>query len=291
MHNPGNIDKNYPYPVLGNINDFEVSNLFELSIRYGARNNQYEFLCNLKFDSFRTDLENLVNQKKIKYMIQVFNARTWYRQYFVGYEKEIRFNIPQNEIRGMCFFTGYIISVEEIDGYSPIGQNTEFYGKSVFDISPGSQLGISNTIKKYFDPNFANQDLKNAQHIIQFVPDENIKRIFQVKEWGMNQLNVGIPKKLYEQFHNLSSGENQYFGHLSFYLPVLTEAIWRVESDDDVNNQFSEYRWYHVIEQLIEEMDLNVNMDPHVKGQELMKGPLKPYIRRLDTLMEAYISG
>ena len=66
MHNLGNIDKNYPYPVIGNVNDFEVSNLFELSIRYGAGNNQYEFLCSLKFDPFRTDLEDLIKQKKIK---------------------------------------------------------------------------------------------------------------------------------------------------------------------------------------------------------------------------------
>ena len=78
---------------------------------------------------------------------------------------------------------------------------------------------------------------------------------------------------------------------MSFYLPILTEAISRVESDDDVNNQLKDYKWYHVIEQLIEEMNLNENMDPHVKAQELMKGPLKPYIKRLDVLMEVYIGG
>ena len=291
MHNLGNIDKNYPYPVIGNVNDFEVSNLFELSIRYGAGNNQYEFLCSLKFDPFRTDLEELIKQKKIKYMIQVFNAQSWYREYFEGYEKEIRFNIPQNEICGMCIFTGYIIAVEEIDNYSPIGQNEEFYGKSAFGILPGSQLGVSNSIKKLFEPNFSNQDLANAKHIIQFVPDENIKTYFQVKEWGNHQLNVGIPKKMYAQWNNLSTGENQYLSYLSFYLPILTEAISRVESDDDVNNQLKDYKWYYVIEQLIEEMNLNENMDPHVKAQELMKGPLKPYIKRLDVLMEVYIGG
>ena len=77
---------------------------------------------------------------------------------------------------------------------------------------------------------------------------------------------------------------------MAFYLPVLTEVIWRVESDDE-NNQFSDLKWYLVIEQLIEQEDLEESLDPHVKAQKLMKGPLKPYIKRLDHLMEAYITG
>jgi hypothetical protein len=289
MHNPGNVDKNYPYPVLGNINDFEVSNLFELSIRYGARNNEYEFLCNLKFDSFRTDIEKLIEEKKVKYTIQVFNAQSWYRQYFESYEKEIRFNIAQNELRGMCYFTGNIISIEEINNYLPIGQNEKFYTKSSFDIFPGSVLGISNTIKKRFEPNFSNQDLINAKHIITFVKDEDIKTYFKVKEWNRDQIRVAIPKKIWDQWNNLAHGENRSLSHMSFYLPVLTEIIWRVESDDELNNQFKDRKWYHVVEQLIEDADLDENMDPHVKAQELMKGPLKPYIKRLDDLMQIYI--
>ena len=113
MLNPGNVDKNYPYPVLGNVNDFEVSNLFELSIRYGAQKNHYEFLCNLKFDSFRTDIEKLIEQKKVKYSILVINAQSWYRQYFESYEKEIRFNIKQDELRGMCYITGILFLLKK----------------------------------------------------------------------------------------------------------------------------------------------------------------------------------
>ena len=68
-----------------------------------------------------------------------------------------------------------IISTEKINNYSPIGQNQKFYAKSSFDIIPGSILGIRNTMKKLFEPNFSNQDLKNAKHIITFVEDEDIK--------------------------------------------------------------------------------------------------------------------
>ena len=43
----GNINENYPYPVLGNLDDFDGSNNFSLRIRYGARSGQFEFICNI----------------------------------------------------------------------------------------------------------------------------------------------------------------------------------------------------------------------------------------------------
>jgi hypothetical protein len=290
MLNSGNVNKNFPYPVLGNINDFDGDNLFALTIRYGAQGSQYEFSCNLRYDAYRDDYENFIKEKKVKYVIQVFNTETFYRQYFEGFEKEIHFNIPQNLIRGTVLFTAFMVATEEIVGFSPIGQSEEFYGDEKFDFLPGSQLAISNTIKHTFDPNFNDQNESNAKHIITFVPDKNILTHFEVLEWGQHQLQVGIPKKLHEEFSKSADGDNKYFHHMAFYLPVLTEIIWRVESDDE-NNQFSDLKWYRVIEQLIEKEDLDKNLDPHVKAQKLMKGPLKPYIKRLDHLMKAYIEG
>ena len=290
MHNPGNINKNFPYPVLGNINDFDGSNLFVLTARYGAKNRQYEFTCNLKYDAFRDDYEDFVKEKKMKYVIQAFNAQTFYREYFEGYVKEIRFDIPQNRLRGMVLFTGFITAAEDIFEFSPINQNEEFYGKSKFDILKGGILAVSNTLKHHIDPNFNKQDNTNGKHIITFVEDENIKTHFRVKAWADDQLKVGIPKKLYQEWSNHTEGDNRYFHHCALYLPVLTEAIWRVESDDE-NKQFADLKWYHVIEQLIEKMDFDPNLDPHIKAQKLMMGPFKPYVKQLDLLMETFISG
>jgi len=290
MLRSGNINKNFPYPVLGNVNDFDGDNLFALTIRYGAQGNQYELLCNLKYDAYRDDYEQYVKDRKLKYVIQVFNPQTFYREYFEGFEKELHFNIPQSLIRGMVHFTGYMVASEEIIAFSPYGKSEKFYGDAKFDILPGSQIAISNTVKHPFDPNFNDLNQSNAKHIITFVEDDNISTHFQVHEWGQHQLKVGIPKNLHKEFSNLSSGDNKYFAHMGFYLPVLTEAIWRVESDDE-NNEFSDLKWYHVIEQLIEDMDLDESLNPHVKAQKLMKGPLKPYIKRLDHLMETFITG
>ena len=46
-----------------------------------------------------------------------------------------------------------------------------------------------------------------------------------------------------------------------------------------------------ILAQLIEDMDLDESLNPHVKAQKLMKGPLKPYIKRLDHLVETFITG
>ena len=103
MLSTGNVNKNYPYPVLGNLNDFSSSNNFTLRVRYGARNGQYEFTCNIEFDSFRTDYEELIKDRKIKFCVVVFNAQTFCRKYFSGYEKQIRFDVPQGSLRGKAY--------------------------------------------------------------------------------------------------------------------------------------------------------------------------------------------
>lgn len=291
MHNTGNINQNFPYPVLGNFNDFDGDNSFIMTMRYGAKKGVYEFTCNLKYEAFRSDYENLIAEKKAKYVIQVFNQQTFYRDYYENTEKEIRFNIPQKQLRGMVKFTGFIVAVEDIKAFSPIGQNENYFGNSMFDIYSGGILAISNKIKLIIDPNFAKQGISNAKHIITFVSDNTLKTHFEVKEWAENQLKVRIPKKLYLEWTQQVSGENKYIQHCAVYLPVLTEAIWRVESDDEVNNQFEDLKWYHVISQLIEKEDLHETLHPHIKAQKLMDGPFKPYVKRLDLLMEAFISG
>ncbi len=67
MLNVGNINKNYPHPVLGNLDDFESSNSFTLRVMYGARNGQFEFTCNIAFDKFRVDYDELINERKIQF--------------------------------------------------------------------------------------------------------------------------------------------------------------------------------------------------------------------------------
>ena len=77
MPSLGNVNKNYPYPVLGNLDDFDSSNNFTLRVRYGARNGQFEFTCNLEFDSFRTDYDELIKDRKIHFCVLIFNAQTF----------------------------------------------------------------------------------------------------------------------------------------------------------------------------------------------------------------------
>ena len=291
MHNPGNIDKNYPYPVIGNRDDFEYNNLFSLTMRYGARNGFYEFTGNLKFDSYHNDYENYVKEKKMQYVVLVHNAETFYREYHQGFEKEVRFNIPQENLRGTVRFTAFISVLKEVIDFSPINQNEEFYGNTKFDLLPGSIAGVSNTLKLHIDPNFKKQDKTNAKHIITFIPDPDNKTIFQVKNWASHQLQVGIPEKLYNTWANLNTDDNKYLYHCSIYLPVLTEVVWRVQSDDEENNQLNDYKWYIVIQQLIEKHNYPEELDAHIIAQKLMNGPFKPYLMRLDHLMETFISG
>jgi len=288
MLNKGNVDNNYPYAVLGNYNDFEGSNNFLLRIRYGARSGYFEFTCNITVDRYNTDYEDLVKNNKAKYCILLHSPQTFLRKYYSSSEKVVQFSIDQKHLRGKLYLTAFIIANEEITNFSPIGQNKSFFGDSGFDIPIGGLLAISNTINTYIDPTFKKQNKEDAKHIIKFVKSKNVKSTFEVRDWGADQLIVEMPEKLYETWSNAINDHMKYMHHCAIYLPILTDAITKIEfdSEDDSYNSLNDLKWYYVISNLINKAEFPDNMDPFVKAQKLMNGPFKPFVKELDYFME-----
>ena len=288
MPSIGNINKNYPHPVLGNLNDFESSNNFSLRVRYGARNGQFEFTCNITFDTFRTDYENLIQDRKIKFCVLVHNSQTFFRQYYTGFEKEIRFDIPQDTIRGKLNLIAYMSSSESIKNFSPVGQNEIFYGESTYDIDEGSIIAVSNTITTFIEPYFKKQNKDDAKHIIKFVKSKTLINTFEVRNWGEDQLIVEMPKTLYELWSTQITEQVKYIHHCAIYLPILTDAITKIEYEDG-KEQYGDLKWFFIIDKLIKDAELPDDMDASTKAQKLMQGPFKPFVKEIESIMETLI--
>ena len=288
MPSLGNVNKNYPYPVLGNLDDFDSSNNFTLRVRYGARNGQFEFTCNLEFDSFRTDYDELIKDRKIHFCVLIFNAQTFFRSYFSGFEKQIRFNVPQGSLRGKVNITAFMSANESIEKFSPSGQNKDFYGENSFDIDEGSILAVSNTIGAFIEPHFKKQNKDNAKHIITFARSKELTNTFEVRNWGEDQLIVEMPKSLFDIWSSLVNEQVKYIHHCAIYLPILTDAITKIELEDG-KEQFGDLKWYFVIDKLIKEAGYPDDMDASTKAQKLMKGPFKPFVKEIDGIMDTLI--
>ena len=278
-----NIDKSFPYPVLGNSNDFESNTSFVLRARYGSKNRFYEFLTSISFDNFRNDFDKLISDGKVQISILVFNPQTFFRKFYTNFKKDMMISIPIDEIRGKTYLTAYLTPLKDLTQFDPEGKNTSFYGDSTFDVNASGILAVSNTLSLFLEPKFKKQNKENAKHIIAFRPSKSVKTSFEISNWDNDQLTVDIPEKIYTNWQNHAN--NKDFLHIqkcSIYLPVVMEAISKMEQDDDEG--YEEKKWYHVIEDLISNSELHEADDLSKKAQVIMNGPLRNYVKELDKI-------
>lgn len=289
MDKSANIHSNYPYPVLGNYNDFKLLNYFIINMRRKSSNNKHLYNVTFDYSNIHSTYEELILKKKIKYVVVVSCQQTFHKSYHENFQKTINFSINQNEIRGIVYFTGYLISNDKLNSFSPENMNDFFYGNSKFDIHPGEVLAVSNTVKEFIDPEFTKQDKSKFKHIIQFVPDETLngKGFYKVQKWGNDQLNVSLAENLYKEWRLVNKERYLFINHCAFYLSVLMEAIEKIDNVEN-NEELKEYKWFFVIEQQLTLNGIDPDEDTHVKAQLLMKEPIRNFVKQLSKIDEEF---
>ena len=279
-----NINLTFPHPVLGNSNDFHFND-FTINVRKRLFNGNFEFRVSFDIGNLHDDYEELVHLGKLNYCILVNCRRLYFRKYFSSQNKSIEFEIPQGDLKGNVEFTGYIVLKSAIEMFSPFHQNENFFFNASYDLSAGDIIGVSNTLKEDFDPEFQGQDRSKKRAIIAVEMDPNsTKDYYKVLNWISDQLIVGVPKKLYENWQSANKTEYDIFNKWVLILPILSEAIEKVINQE---HDLAETRWYGVIQQsLIENQLLESDLDITTRAQILLEGPLKEYIAQLNYINE-----
>lgn len=289
MDKSANINSNYPNPVLGNFDDFKLLNYFIINMRRKSSNKKHLYSVTFDYSNIHSTYEELIRKKKIKYVVVVSCQQTFHRSHYENFEKTINFSINQNEIRGIVYFTGYLVSNEKLSRFSPDNMNDFFYGNAKFDINPGEILAVSNTVKEFIDPKFAKQDKSKFKHIIQFVPDDalNGKGFYKVQNWGSDQLNVSLSENLYKEWRLVNKEKYLFINQCAFYLSVLMEAIDKIDNVEN-NEELKEYKWFFVIEQHLTLYGIDPDKDTHVRAQLLMKEPIRNLVKQLTKIDEEF---
>jgi len=279
-----NTDFVFPHPVLGNSSDF-VINSFSINVRKRLFDGNFEFRISFDIGNLHDDYEKLAAEGKFNFCILVNCRRLYLREYHSSESKTIEFTIPQGSLKGSVVFTGYIVTKSSIKNFTPFHQNEEFFFDAAYDLYPGDIVGISNSLKEFFDPDFQGQDRRRKRSIIAIEMDPNSKKnYYKVSDWGFDQLIVGIPKQLHEEWHPLNKAEYEIFNKWVLILPVLTEAIEKVTNQE---SDLAGTKWYEVIEYHLNDKDLlESDLDNNTKAQILLQGPLKDYIVKLNYIDE-----
>lgn len=272
-----NVNNNYPHPVLGNSNDF-ISNDFKLSIRTAEQDFKFRYICFFDLGVFHDDIKKMIDDGLIEYVVQVYSPRTSYREIFSGNESSFKFEIPVDKISGRIQFFGYLIAKNHIENYQPEGLNKEFFTDMFFKIFTGDILGVSNRTDTFIDPKFKKPLKSSTKSIIRFIPDNDLKSHFEVKNWNEDQINVLIPKKiidLKERFKDL---------HIqAIFLPIIAEALSIIHSE---NNEFEDLKWYYVLNKEFNKLDIDVDCDNFYKAQILLQKPFKNYLNKINSIDE-----
>jgi len=274
-----NKDLSFPYPVLGNSTDFSF-NEFNLNIRERMIADHHEFKGTFDFGRMHDDFEKLLLDNSISFTVLVECSSTLIRQYFTSSEKSILFSIPVGLLKGDIKFTGYIVVDKNIKNFTPDHQNEEFFFESSYDLHAGEIIGLSNTLKWLYYPDFKGRTKSNKKNIISVVPDDSSKKDrYRILSWGENQIGVGVPRKWFKKIESLKKSEFEFFHKSMFYLPVLTEAISKVL---DETESFESLQWYEIIKHELEKRDLmDIDNDSAELAQIIFNNPLKGFMNSL----------
>ena len=138
--------------------------------------NHHEFKGTFDFGSMHDDFDKLLSENSISFTVLVESSSTLLREYFTSKEKTVPFQLPVGTLKGEIKFTGYIVVDKNIKNFSPDHQNKEFFFESSYDLHAGEIIGVSNTLKWLYYPDFKGRTKSNKKNIISIVPDDNSKK-------------------------------------------------------------------------------------------------------------------
>jgi hypothetical protein len=260
-----NVFKTYPYPVLGNNDD--ISGSFNLDIEPEISGDEVEIKVELSIDHL--DIENMLRSGYAKFSIYVACKRTLYKYSTQTGERSFSIKIPSARLRDRVDVTGFIIATKDIDEYRPNGVRPDMDLGPVA-IEAGDILsdgGVKWFIAdKYFDP------LKSpVSSFIKILESSTEDGSYSV-DFDNHVITIKIPSTQFEDFEYVNMHKNGVLVHAPIVLPVLVEAIIKLDDDDYVN-----YSWAEKLSSILDQKNLD-QYTPFITAQELLGLPIKRYV-------------
>ena len=223
--------------------------------------------------------DEMLESNKAAFSFLVECRETFYRRSFDSNTKNKVISIPHDQLRGQTEITCYLTAVQDMNDITFENQSDEFEELS-FNIKKGDWLGVSNTIKHFIEPKFIQDYPEIKEHIFKFRSDDTLKNNFKVLNWSDHSIPISIPKKHWEKFDAHNKDDYRYIYMYSIILPVLTEAITKID-DKDQEEDFKDLKWYSVIEEEINKLETDEE-NAHVIAQLLLDNPFSHFIEQLD---------
>ncbi len=257
-----NVFKTYPYPVLGNNDD--ISGIFQFDIQPEISGDEVEIKVELSLN--HPDIENMLNNGYAKFSIYTACKRTLYKNSTQSNERSLSIKIPSTGLKDRVDVTGYIIATKDIADYRPSGVRADMdLGPVVIEAGDiiadgGVKWFIAD---KYFDP------LKSpVSSFIKIMKSSAEDGSYSV-DFDNQVITIKVPSTQFEDFEYVNMHKNGVLVHAPIVLPVLVEAIIKLNEDD-----YADYSWAEKLRSMLDQKNLDQYM-PFIVAQELLGLPIK----------------
>lgn len=255
----------YPYPVLGNEDD--VDGRFVPSFRHILGNEK--IILKVKFELKNKTLEELIEQKKAMFSIELECNSTFYRASLGTFNYEGNLEIEAAKCRDRVVVKFFIRACQPLSDYSISNCNKD-YTDLIFDLNKGDILAVggqsSFIAEKGFDP------LRPIVSAFIAVREGHEDEGPMVVDFGdLNRILIKLAKKDWSRYQGVKGSPWTFpIIHASIVFPVLADAIRRIhEEDEDIEST----RWCGRLKTILEQKGLPLD-DPFYSAQVILQSPL-----------------
>ncbi|QCR31032.1 hypothetical protein [Lysinibacillus sp. SGAir0095] len=276
-------NNSFPYPVLSSENDNYKNSKFETSIE--AQKSFGQLYINLKCNLQDSVISRLIGEEKAKYALHIECPQTSFRQIFQSDDPFIVATIPDNRLRGKVDVHPFILANKRIEDYDNPSLN-DFYKGFPITFEKGNLLALGEAVEiTLFEED---EESQNLPSIVTIRRSESAKDM--VVSLNSPQIIIELPKHVYDNYaQNAGSRLKETILSLVI-LPSLIDVFYSLKED---SADYSEYKWYQVLEQIFKKN--NVPFSHIVDGtlpvlkaaQMVLQNPLEKAFEEIHKLNEA----
>ena len=268
----------YPHPVLSEYSTDYNTGEFAAKFFHEQTEN-YELKIESTLEINNPDLKQLVREQKVATGYFLVCRPTYYnelQEVHLG-TSEKYFNLSL--LHGLVTLRPVIWTLSNIRGFKSQFINQEF-GDDI-RIRKGSIIALGREFRFSVDP----RRFKPFESIFSLDTDDDLPPGIIDVDTDQDKIKIlAEPKthQLVSDMRNLESGRSVMLS--SVYLPVITDIVARIQSDD---KSFEAKRWYKVFAAKCDELGIdpeNLSLSPLRIAQQLLRAPLKGTIKIMETL-------
>lgn len=215
----------FPYPILGNGDDVSGDFRWEASIKLSRQ--QVVISAAITLDN--ADLNQLIEQGKAQYVIQIQCPLTFYRETFVQDQPKFEIDLPAALFRGNVELAPYVVAKRAIESYAPKSAHKDYRGIS-FPVSDGGILATGPIAYFLADKEFMGSK-RRLRSIMEFVRHTREGATPEIRLGGA-RIEVHLNSDDWSTYQDVKGSPHaRNIIHAAIVFPALLHALENIDNE------------------------------------------------------------